>query len=141
MPAVVAVATLLRGHFTGAYGSANPKRGIVVIQTNGNGVWQYSINHNTWVTLDTVTPTYALLLPPSAWMRFEPATNSSGQADLDFVTWNISQSQSGRLVSTTPGSVTSPFTANAGALAVTVLPVPVGLGVVRRSARDRGKRK
>jgi uncharacterized delta-60 repeat protein len=53
------------------------------------GTWQYRLaKTKAWVAVGDVSPTGALLLGPKDVVRFVPAADATGRADLRFKTWN-----------------------------------------------------
>ncbi len=122
-PASETVKALLGSHYSDPDGSANTKPGIAVVQTSGNGVWQYSTNGSIWTPIGAVSRSGALLLPAADSLRFVPASNSNGLAQLLYVAWDGSAGKAGGLANvTTPGGATA-FGLDTGTLAVTVNPV------------------
>jgi hypothetical protein len=63
--------------------------GIAVTGLGGpTGHWQYKLAKTTvWVPFDPVSTSHALLLRPTDFLRFVPATNANGSGDLAFKTW------------------------------------------------------
>ena len=124
-PATMLVSTLLSGH----YGGNSAKPGIAVTGLSGNGVWQYSANAKNWTAIANVSQAQALLLPGSDSLRFVAATNGSGQANLLFLAWDGSTGKAGSTANVAVNGGTTPFSAGAGMLALTVNPVPIWVGV------------
>ena len=120
--------SLLGPHYSDPDGSTNTKPGIAVFQTSGNGTWQYSTNGTTWTAIGNVSQIQALLLPEGDSVRFMPAANWSGQANLYFVAWDGSQGKAGGIANVIAKGGTTPFSVDAGGLAVTVNPVPIWVG-------------
>ena len=119
---------MLTGHYNDLGGSANTKEGIAVVQLAGNGTWQYTTTGSKWSAVGNVSPTQALLLPVGDALRFTPAANWNGQATLFFVAWDGSQGQVGGIANTLVSGGTTPFSIDAGTLAVTVNSAPVWVG-------------
>ena len=127
-PATIGISVLLGNHYGDPDGSANAKPGIAVFQIAGNGTWQYSSNGATWTAISNVSQTQALLLPESDSVRFTPATNWSGQANLFFVGWNNSQGTAGSFFNIANTGGATPFSTVAANLVVTANPVPLWIG-------------
>jgi len=122
-PASVTVSNLLGTHYSDPDGSANTKPGIAIVQMGGKGNWQDSANGSTWTNISSASQAHALLLPASYSLRFAPAQNSSGQAQVLFFAWDGSQGSAGSFFNITATGGTSPFSTNGAMLSVTVNPV------------------
>ena len=137
-PTPVVISTLLTGHYSDPDGSANSKQGIAIVQVGGNGIWQYSTNGTAWTTIGTVlgrglgapqlSPTHALLLSAADSLKFTPAANWNGQANLFFLAWDGSQGKAGGTANASSAGGTTAFSVTAGDLALTVSPVPQWVG-------------
>jgi hypothetical protein len=125
-PAAVTVSSLLGSAYSDPDGASKP--GIAIFQTMGSGTWQYSTNGTTWTAIGSVSPTQALLLPAADSLRFVPALNWSGQANLDFAAWDGSQGKAGSDANISTSGGTTAFSINAGTLAITVNPAPFWVG-------------
>src|SRR5262249_4060166 len=53
-----------------------------------NGVWQYSTDGSNWLAVGTVSPSSALLLASTDWLRFVPNSGFNGSADVRFRAWD-----------------------------------------------------
>src|SRR5262249_10875413 len=106
-------------HYGDLDGNANTKAGIAVFQTTGLGTWQYSVTGVTWIAINNVSQTQALLLPGSYSLRFTPASGFSGQANLNFVAWDGSKNKAGTTANISLAGATTAFSTNAGGLAIT----------------------
>jgi hypothetical protein len=116
-PMALAISTLLGRHYGDV--DANSKPGIAVTFLSGDGAWQYQ-SGTAWVNISAVSVSNALLLPAGDKLRFLPAPDWNGEADLLFVAWDGSQgSAGGRADTTSPGGATA-FSTTSGELAVTV---------------------
>ncbi len=111
-PPSAKVLDLLNLHFT----DANPivKRGIAISQTSGNGTWQFSANGITWISVGAVSPGQARLLPLTYRVRFLPAKNASGPAQLYYAGWDGSFGTAGGLFPITNAGGASPFSVDVG---------------------------
>jgi hypothetical protein len=124
-PTAITVANVLGSHYSDLDGSGSTKAGIAVFQLAGGGTWQYSTKGSNWNTISNMSQTQALLLPGNDSLRFVPAANWSGLANLYFAAWDGSQGNGGSSASITVAGGTTPFSVNAGALAITVNPAPI----------------
>ena len=72
--------------------------GIAVYTVDdANGVWEYSLDGSSWTAIGAVDTTSALLLDPTAKMRFIPDADFSGTAGFFFHAWDQTQGSSGQL--------------------------------------------
>ncbi len=124
-PAVTTVVSLLGTGFSDPDPSTETKPGIAVVQTAGNGTWEYSTNGTAWSNMGAISTAHALLLPKSYSVRFVPAANTSGPAQLAFLAWDGSAGTPGGYYNITETGGASPFSTNTGSLGVTVNPVPI----------------
>lgn len=69
---------------------SDPLGGIAVTDLTGPGVWSFSLDGSVFVEFGTVSPTNALLLPPSADVRFTPSIGLGGTATFTYVAWDQS---------------------------------------------------
>jgi hypothetical protein len=96
---------------------------------NSHGSWQFSlVNPPTgpadWQPVGVVSPTVALLLPDSAWLRFVPAANYVGPAgQFAFRAWDQTSGAAGQRVDTTQTGGNTAFSADAGVIVATMTPV------------------
>ncbi|MFO0880614.1 MAG: RHS repeat-associated core domain-containing protein [Gemmataceae bacterium] len=112
LPSVATVRTLLGSSLTDLDPGA--RRGIAVTGLSGTGTWQYTLNGQIWRAMGTVSERSALLLPESASVRFFPAANYSGKANILFRGWDRTYGAAGAHIPLTPQSTTSAFTRDAG---------------------------
>ncbi|HVK09978.1 MAG TPA: Ig-like domain-containing protein, partial [Gemmataceae bacterium] len=85
----------------------------------GPGTWQYRLARSkTWSDVGDVGLTSALLLGPKDAVRFVPAADASGRADLRFKTWNLTGVAGTKVDTAKPD-----FGTDFGFAAVTVTPV------------------
>ncbi|WP_372394664.1 hypothetical protein ABMY26_01260 [Azospirillum sp. HJ39] len=114
--------------------------GVAVVANNGSalGIWQYSVDGNSWLAVGPVAETAALVLPGNALLRFLPAAGASGQApalDLRAVgdEWAGGFSSAGhRLFAIAGTGGTTPLSSELAQLSVEITPVngaPVATGV------------
>jgi hypothetical protein len=68
--------------------------GLAITAASGPGTWQFKLTGGAW---QSVPGTPALLLPPSATLRFQPAPNRAGTATLTWRAWDQTQGTSGAL--------------------------------------------
>jgi hypothetical protein len=88
-------------------------------QTTATGTWQYRLSGTkTFLPIDPVDRTHALLLRPTDALRFVPAANANGLGELTFKTW-LPDANFGTYVDATAGGT---FGASGGA-AVPITPV------------------
>jgi hypothetical protein len=85
-PQSLTIKTALTGHYSDAHSSK--KEGIAVVSVDGNGTWQYSTNGSSWTAISSVSFSNALLLPATDMVRFLPAFDQFGEADLLYVGWD-----------------------------------------------------
>ena len=82
--AAVTVATLLQA-VDATDADAGAALGMAITAATGPGTWQYQLAGGGW---RAVPAALALLLPPSAMLRFMPAPDASGSAVLTWVAWD-----------------------------------------------------
>lgn len=116
------VATLIGASLTDP--DPNAKRGVAVIGTSGTGTWQYSLNGTTWLPVNAVSESAALLLPATAFVRFNPAANWNGTAGLLFLGWDQTSGKAGGRAAVPPFDAHSSFTFDAALATIVVTPVP-----------------
>ncbi len=117
-PPNLSIKTLLSGQYTDPNTSNKP--GIAVTFVGGNGTWQYSTNGTTWTSISGVSITNALLLPQTDKIRFVPAPDSVGTADLLFVGWDGTLGSAGQHANITMLGNGTPFSLQGGMIQVTV---------------------
>ncbi len=87
----VSVATLRRdAHATDAVKGAS--LGIAITGVTGPGTWQYQLSGGAW---QAVPSTLALLLPPSALVRFVPTADATGSASVTWAAWDQTEGTAG----------------------------------------------
>jgi hypothetical protein len=99
----------------------NTKQGIAVTFLSGSGTWQYSANGTTWTNIGSISVSNALLLPSKDSLRFVPAANWHGEADLLFLAWDGSVGTAGGHANTSSPGGASAFSTTGGEFSVTVL--------------------
>jgi len=100
---------------------------------NSHGLWQFSLANPPadWQPVGVVSPTVALLLPDSAWLRFVPAANYVGPAgDLAFRAWDQTSGTAGQRVDASQTGGNAAFSTAAASITANVTPVndPPALG-------------
>jgi RHS repeat-associated protein len=90
--------------------------GLALTGVSGPGTWQYKLA-STWLAAPAnLSDTQALLLLPSAQLRFVPTPNAVGTASVGWLAWDQTQGSAGLLVDTTASGGASGFgTATAAA--------------------------
>ncbi|MFQ3630131.1 tandem-95 repeat protein [Roseiflexus sp.] len=118
------VSALLSGMVTDPDADALPA-GMALTSASGNGTWQYSLNGSEWLDVGAVTPTSALLLEPSARLRFRPALNFFGQASITYRAWDRTDgfANGQRNVNPGNGGGTSAYSSATATATITVEPV------------------
>jgi hypothetical protein len=96
-PPGVEISTLLTG---ASDADAGAVLGMAVVGTAGTdlGSWQYSLdNGTTWLSLDAVNSSAAVLLPAAGQtrVRFVPRPNTVGTAELQYRAWDQTQGTAG----------------------------------------------
>ncbi len=118
VPPSLKISTLLSGHYGDSHGNKN--EGIAVTTLDGSGTWQY-LNGATWTPISSISATSSLLLSAKDSLRFLPAFDTSGEADLGFVGWDGSQGTTGgRATISLLGNGTA-YSATGGEITVTIL--------------------
>jgi hypothetical protein len=102
------VSDLLTGRVTDADG-AGAFQGIAVTATTGGGTWQYSVTGTSWTSFGTVSPTSALLLPSSYFLRFVPNSGFLGTATLSYRAWDQTSGGAGTKVNPSPTGRSTAF--------------------------------
>lgn len=105
--------------------------GLAVVETTGDGLWQYSLDGSLWLAVGAVSEESALLLPPSAALRYAPTGAQSQTATISYRAWDATTGLAGqRADTTTHGSTTAFSTAiDTASLSVEVAP-PVSTGSI-----------
>jgi uncharacterized repeat protein (TIGR01451 family) len=124
----ITVHEALSSQYSDPDGAAFTKPGIAAVASSGNGTWQYSTNGSSWTAIGSLSVSSALLLPQSDSLRFVPAANWSGQAQLVFLAWDGSQGTAGKSFAVAAVGGASPFSSNAGSLEVSVHAEPLWSG-------------
>jgi len=77
-------------------------QGVAIVGADGGGTWQYSTNGGvTWLALGNVAETSARLLRSGDRIRFHPAANWNGTADITFHAWDQTSGSVGALTDLT----------------------------------------
>ncbi len=97
--------------------------GIALTGLTGAGTWEYSLDRKAWRPVGAVTPANALLLSPTAKVRFSPTTNQSGPATLTIRAWDGAYATSGDYADPASLSALS-FESAVGTLTVTAVNDP-----------------
>ena len=117
------VSSLLAGAVTDV--DAGAIQGIAVTAaSDAHGVWQFSLDGNTWSGMANPSSDAALLLPDSAEVRFLPAANFNGQVKLWYHAWDQTAGTAGSTLATESNMGTSHTMSTATeSAALTVTPV------------------
>ena len=103
----------------------------ITIANNLNGVWQYSLdNGQNWNSVGNPTADAALLLGPSARIRFVPSPDFFGTATFQFRLWDQTTGTQGSYADTTVNGGATAFSTNIGTASLTIQGVndpPTGL--------------
>lgn len=98
--------------------------GIALTGWTGNGVWAYSFDGTTYVDIDTVSATSALLLPVNTTLRYTPDGENGETATISYVAWDETTGHDGIVeVDTTSGGDHSAFSTNSDTATLTVTAV------------------
>jgi RHS repeat-associated protein len=91
----VSVATLLKNAV--ATDVDKDPLGMALTAVNGPGTWQYELPGGAWQNVPAaLSDASALLLPSTAWLRFDPTTNQSGSATLTWDAWDGTEGTNGQ---------------------------------------------
>ncbi len=108
----------------------NALEGLVVVAADGTrGSWQFSLatppaGAADWQPAGVVSPTMALLLPDTAWLRFVPADNYVGPSgDLTFRAWDQTSGAAGQRVDASQTGGSSAFSTATGTIVANVTPL------------------
>ena len=108
----------------------NALEGLGIIAAGGNhGSWQFSLANPPagaadWQPIGVVSPTMALLLPDTAWLRFVPAANYVGPSgDLTFRAWDQTSGAAGQHADASQTGGSSAFSVATGTVFATVTPL------------------
>lgn len=98
--------------------------------TSMAGTWSYSLDAgNNWSAFPGVNSTSALLLPPTAQVRFTVNNNTSddsrnsGQVTLTYRAWDQSAGTSGSTADPSSAGATGPYSADSNTAVMNVIPV------------------
>ena len=104
--------------------------GIALIATdNSRGQWQFALVNPPagpadWQPVGVVSPTAALLLPDTAWLRFVPAANTVGASGgLTLRAWDQTSGAAGQRADASQTGGSTAFSAATGTIVATVTPV------------------
>lgn len=120
--------------------------GIAVVGADTkNGAWQYRLEGGNWLDLGKVNNSAAMLLPPSAAVRFVPETDFYGtiKKALSFRAWDGSSGQAGNPASVNASGKMTAFSSTIGSASLEVKPVndaPVIAGDLAPIAYKAGAR-
>jgi len=127
----IAVATLIKDAHAADL-DKRTKLGIAIIGWTGQGTGQYKLQGGTWQALpQTLSPTAALLLPPSAQVRFQPAPDESGTVSIPWQAWDQTQGAAGMLYDITASGDPFAFSTATATATLTITPasqVPIWSG-------------
>ncbi|PCJ45236.1 MAG: hypothetical protein COA99_05325, partial [Moraxellaceae bacterium] len=86
-----------------------PVEAIAITATDiSNGIWQFKIGAGIWTNITGATNTNALLLNSADLIRFVPAGNYNGSANITFRAWDTTSSSEGNYVNTSAnGGITA----------------------------------
>ncbi len=106
--------------------------GIALVSTSGNGPFFYSLNGTQFLSLGTVNTSSALLLPPTASLRFFPSGENGQTATVTFLGWDRTIGADGDRIDATSTGGTSSLSNTADTLSIVVRDVndaPTGLSL------------
>lgn len=86
--------------------------GIALTRTTGNGAWSYSLDGTTFIAVDAVSSTCALLLPKTAKLRYTPNGVTGATAAITYRAWDMTMGASGAKVDASSNGETTAFSAN-----------------------------
>lgn len=119
----ILVSTLLSGAVIDGNGDAT---GIAVVGRDAtNGTWQF-LESGIWWNFDRfgeASTTQSLLLPPTAQIRFTPASNYHGSATFTYRAWDQTSGTAYNIANTTTNGGTTAFSSTTGAASITVTSV------------------
>ena len=106
----------------------SPLEGLALIAADAtHGAWQYSLASPPaadWQPVGVVSPTLALLLPDTAWLRFAPAADYVGPAgQLTVRAWDQTSGAAGQRVDASQTGGSNAFSTATAAVVATVTPV------------------
>jgi len=104
--------------------------GVALIAAdNSRGQWQFALANpptgpDDWQPVGIVSPTAALLLPDTAWLRFVPAANTVGASGgLTFRAWDQTSGAAGQRGDASQTGGSTAFSVATGTIVATVTPV------------------
>ena len=83
-----------------------------LLDGNGTGIWQYSIDGTTWVNVEDVNETNALLLESSDKVRFISDGKNGSNAGFSFYGWDQQTGNAGNKVDVSSRGLTTSFSLN-----------------------------
>ncbi len=106
----------------------SPQEGLALIAADAtHGAWQFSLAGPPaadWQPVGVVSPTLALLLPDTAWLRFVPAADYVGPSgELTFRAWDQTSGAAGQRVDATQTGGSSAFSVATGTVVANVTAV------------------
>ena len=127
---------LVSALFTSTDADSGALTGIAVFEANNtNGQWQYALDGTTWVNINTVSVSNALLLAADATtrIRFVPNADFNGVVfPLSLRAWDQTIGTAGGFADTSITGGATAFSVNGGSVSITVTPVndaPVFIGL------------
>ena len=96
---------------------------------NSRGIWQFSLVNPPsgpadWQPVGVVSPTAALFLPDTAWLRFVPAANTAGASGAaTFRAWDQTSGAAGQRADASQTGGSTAFSVAAGSIVANVTPV------------------
>ena len=94
--------------------------GIAVTGTTGKGTWAYSLNGTDFSSVGTVSASSALLLPPSASLRYTPDGSDAETATITYSAWDETSGTKGTYADTTTNGGTTAFSTKSDTLSLPV---------------------
>ena len=87
--------------------------GLAVTGFTGNGQWQYALDDGAlWVPITSATPTSALLLSPTAQLRYMPDTLNGETPTLTYQAWDQTSGTEGGFADATANGGSTAFSTN-----------------------------
>ena len=83
--------------------------GIALTGTTGEGTWSYSLDGTSFVSIDAVSSTAALLLPRTAKLHYTPNGNMDSTATITYCAWDMTSGTSGIKVDVSNNGGSSAF--------------------------------
>ncbi|MEN6459211.1 MAG: peptidylprolyl isomerase [Thermoguttaceae bacterium] len=99
--------------------------GIAITNLGGSGVWEYSLDGSTFVTITTVSESAALLLSATAELRYTAAEDASDTATVTYLAWDATSGTAGATADTTTNGGTTAFSLATDTASLTVNNAPV----------------